>query len=187
MHVNTFKKLIELGNSQNNTLRFLTPLIYENGINSDNTVTEPFIGAYIKDKNTDKCDDKLLLVYNFNGESDKSVDKVNNTLIKSKHFEDIYTKSDNRTVYIFDIPENKQPILKLFKEGKYTKFPSLYKTNVMKFWNLEEGDDMFTYILYGVDENQMDKNVTELTEEEQKNTIEKELWPVPDMELETLK
>jgi len=185
MHVNTFKKLIELGNSQNNTLRFLMPLIYEQGINSDNTVTEPFIGAYIKDAKNKEYDDKLLLVYDSKNEL---TNKVSEVLTKSKHYLESYSNENNKLkVFVFDIPENKQPILELFKEGKYTQFPSLYKTNIMKFWNLEEGDDMFTYILYGVDESQMDNNVTELTEEEQKDTIENELWPIPDMSKETLK
>lgn len=184
MHVNTFKKLVELGNSQNNTLRFLMPLIYANGINSDSLVTEPFIGAYIKDADKDEYTDKLLLVYKNDSEQ---LAEIANLLTKSKLFLDTYDKSNNRTVFVFDITGDKQQVLEIFKEGRYTDFPTLYKTNIMKFWNLEYGDDMFTHILYGKNEKDERENLTELTEEEQKNTTENELWPIPNMSEETLK
>lgn len=170
---------------QNDTLRFLVPVLNEFEALDDLVITPNFKGAYIKDTEHPEYDDCLLLQYEQSESENYNNAKI---FIESlPYYESTYNKN-NDVVYVLKITSdlfNKD--LESFKKGKFTEFSTAQKHFIVSFWGLEllEGDDPLTGILNATE---LGKEVvySKLSETLKNNTAENEIWPIPNMVRETL-
>lgn len=170
---------------QNDTLRFLVPVLNEFEATDDLIITPNFKGAYIKDNEHPEYDDCLLLQYE-TVESDAYTNaKV--FLESLPYYENVYSK-DAYTIYVLKvISEFFNKSLEAFKKGKFTEFSTAQKHFIVSFWGLEllEGNDPLTGILNATE---LGKEIvySKLSETLKNNTAENEIWPIPNMVRETL-
>lgn len=187
MRIDTTNRLIKLGDAQTDTLRFITPILLEYELTGDHIVTDNFKGAYLGTESDEEGElpNRLLLRYSPDKSDDfKSLDeKITSLPIALRDYD---LKDD--IVYVLDIENgSKLKLIENFYYGRYSQFDDKYKEDIIKFWGLEDdnGEDHITGILYKTEKGEQAYNEF-FTEEMKENTADNELWPVPNMEHESL-
>lgn len=123
--------------------------------------------------------DHLILLYRFSSELEFL--KFEQAVKKFRTFVASYDPDKYHVVFVLRIPPKYSKVLKLFKEGKYSKFPESYKQKILDFHDFDiEGQT--AQILYKSEERKalLEK---ELNVEIPDNS---ELYDIPDLEEETL-
>lgn len=168
--------------SNNDTLKFLLPVLSAHGIIDEDILIEGFKGVYLQDANRSDLNDFLLIRY----KPSKSDEYAN---IDAKigllgGFRGDYDVNDD-IVYIVDIKDAFEDVLKKFKAGEYSQFSTEHKQRVAKFWQLsDDANDPLSGVLYKtpVGEEQYQRLPLEI----QNLTAENELWPIPVIVDETI-
>lgn len=113
---------------ENLSSKFILPLIGGKKIWKDFTSV---VNCYIKDEVKGKeYNNHLFLLTN----TKSMYFEKQKELFKSLHlYVDSYVY-DSYEMFVFNIPEDCENILELFKEGKYSYFPNEYKNYIIKFY-----------------------------------------------------
>lgn len=170
---------------QNETLRFILPILNEFEIIDDEIIIDGLQGCYIGDSNKPEYMNKLLLEYIPSTFPD--YENVIKLLINLPIFITTYERKGN-TIFVLDIKEEKYPgLLDIFMEGMYSKFSEYYKIQILRFWGLIDlgGEDPISGILYQT-ETGREFVYNKLSDKIKKLTAENEFWPKPTMSRETL-
>lgn len=166
--------------THNDTLRFIFPVLNAHGLKDDDLIIEELIGVYLTDANKPDLKDSLLIRCNPSNTAGYSI--VDAKITSLDDFRGDYDKGDS-IVYILDISKYKDEI-NLIKQGKFSELPDSYKQLIVDFWGLKDLTDPLSGVLWKTEVGE--KHFKQLSEEIQKLTSESELWPIPDMEYETL-
>lgn len=96
------------------------------------------INAYLYDSNNALQDKIFILLYRDTKNIEESKDFIRREqIIKiDPNFYSMYDLTDNYKMYCFNIPLKWKPAYYLFKQGKYSKFPDIYKRHLLRFHNL---------------------------------------------------
>jgi hypothetical protein len=171
---------------QNETLRFILPILNEFEIIDDEVITDELQGCYIGDSSKPEYMNKLLMEY-IPREGSPQYENVVKTLVNLPIFITSYERGGN-TIFVLDIKEDKYPgLLDIFVAGMYSKFSEYYKLQILRFWGLIDlgGEDPISGILYQT-ETGREFVYNKLSDKIKKLTAENEFWPKPTMSRETL-
>jgi hypothetical protein len=102
-----------------------------------------YINTFIGDS-TKNINDKILLLYKFNGNSFYL--NFEKTLYNNKDYFESYSPNKYYTMFVFNVPEKHKENYKLFKQGKYSEFSEDYKKHIIKFHNLSNSDTIVDII-----------------------------------------
>lgn len=97
------------------------------------------INAYIGDSSCPGLENKILLLLYRNIkdlEEKEDFERREQILVIDPNFYSMYDVTDSYKMYCFNVPLKWKPAYFLFKQGKYSKFPDLYKRHLLKFHNL---------------------------------------------------
>lgn len=166
----------------NDTLRFLLPVLTAHGIVDNDILIEGFRGVYLQDENNLDLGDNLFIRYTpLKTEEYANIDAKITAL---EGYTADYDMGDD-IVYVIDIKESFENVLKTFKAGEYSQFSAAHKQRIAEFWQLAEGaNDPLSGVIHQTEVGK--EQFQKLPEEIQKLTAENELWPRPHMADETL-
>lgn len=166
----------------NDTLRFVLPVLNSQGLIDDDLVVEGLRGVFLKDSNKPELGVNLFLKYK-PSKSEEYV-KADDKITALGGYVADYDE-DDCIVYVIEIKEAFESVLKSFESGEFSQFSDEHKERIANFWQL---DDTKTDPLSGVIfQTEVGKEQYKtLPEELQKLSAENELWPVPDMVTESM-
>lgn len=166
----------------NDTLRFLLPVLYEYGLTDTEFLIEELQGIFLFDKNKADLGKNLFIKYK-PSKSDRYA-KIDAKITSLEGFKKDYDM-DDCIMYVIDIESKFGPELEIFEKGLFSEFSEEHKNRIKNFWGLgEDSQDPLTGVLYHTEIGE--KYFKTLPEELQKLTAENELWPIPNMEYETV-
>ncbi len=166
----------------NDTLKFLLPILSAHGLTEDDFLIEGFRGVYLQDEYNLDLGDNLFIRYKpSKTESYASIDAKITAL---GGFTADYDR-DEDVVYVIDIKDAFEDVLKNFKAGEYSQFSKEHKERIINFWQLAEGaNDPLSGVIYQTEVGK--EQFKKLPEEIQKLSAENELWPIPRITDETM-
>lgn len=97
------------------------------------------INTYIGDEEKPNLKDKILILLyrNIKDINEKEdFERREQILIIDPNYYSMYDLTENYKMYCFNIPLKWKPAYYLFKQGKYSKFPDVYKRHLLRFHNL---------------------------------------------------
>jgi acyl-CoA synthetase (AMP-forming)/AMP-acid ligase II len=131
-----------LNYNKTQTTQFIIPLLFK-----DKQITEiitnfdSLVNGYIADFDKPNLDNKIILVFN---SKQKQLPEENQIEHYTKTVKD-GEKTNDLFFYVYDLPEKYQEDYTFFLVGKYSKFSTEAKSQILNFW--EAGENT---LLYGV-------------------------------------
>lgn len=166
----------------NDTLKFLLPLLSAHGLTDDDFLIEGFRGVYLKDSNNVDLGDNLFIRYK--PSKDERYVLIDAKITALGGYTADYDLGED-IVYVIDIKDYFEDVLKKFKAGEYSQFSQNHKTRITNFWQLAEGaNDPLSGVIYQTEVGK--EQFKKLPEEIQKLSAENELWPQPVIADETM-
>ena len=120
-------------------------MLYQQGYNMDFFDNKYLQGAYVADVHMPEVDNKLLLVYKYEPETEFEV--FEEKIIEHPEFVASYDyEAFDTLVYVFNIPDRFKEDYNLISAFKYNSISSELKLFIVKFWSVEPEDELFKII-----------------------------------------
>lgn len=159
---------------KNKTYTYIYPMLSK----TIATVKDHLLNAFIGDIDHPEMDEHIFLLYEFQNTEKflkyEAYLKEHEACIKN------YDPTTETVMFVFDIPKDYINIYKLFKRGKYSRFPRDYKLHICAFHNIENGAHKIVQVL-----NKDERLYLEL-EERLDSPVSRDVDPssIPDLEIE---
>tara|TARA_R110000824_G_scaffold361127_4_gene548922 strand:+ start:10690 stop:11262 length:573 start_codon:yes stop_codon:yes gene_type:complete len=104
------------------------------------------VNAFIGSEEYNEYDNHIFLLYKYIG-NPKFIE-YEDYLEHTKLFKAKYDPDKYHVMFIFNVPKEHQEVYDLFKKGKYSKFPQLYKIKILDFHNIINEEHKVAKVLY---------------------------------------
>ena len=104
------------------------------------------VNTFIGSEEYDGYDNHIFLLYRYTG--NPRFIEYEDYLEHTSLFVAKYDPDKYHVMFIFNVPSAYQEVYDLFKKGKYSKFPQLYKIRILDFHNINSEEHKVAKVLY---------------------------------------